>query len=515
MRRTWAIAIVVLLLAATLGALAVGAVEERSPAPIEMPTSTSGALQHRAAADARAAQWQEDARLLHVSATEGRPVHNMVDPPMLWDTSADTFVGDGRALVWTFTYASAEAPQTLFWVTVGADGRELYARDLPQPWYCCFAEPMVVESTAAADGGQVAYSEPPQHAWALPPAVEATVDAPEALSAVRDRPEFADFALDHPVFMAIVVLERVGDRSVWTIGYQTATVFSSFAQVDAMTGEVVQVHAWPRPCCDPQPPEPPTPQPPDPCCRPEDFQATYEGTLGYGRASWDASFPVEQASWVDAIHVKADIDGTVLDPEAVILDVYDSDWRIVGRSTFAEGFAVTIEKVARSGIYTAMVTDRQGILPETKPVTLDVVVDYLEAPEGLAGTYTYYGEAYNMWTMGVPTWAEDDVRASDALLRFETTLPTQHLSLVLIDEWGNEIETATAGGSMGYHEVGLTLPDDGTYYWLEVRRSDEVPVFLVNDIVVYELDLTFVERVHEEHDHVAHEPHAHAESHDH
>lgn len=93
--------------------------------------TASGAtvLEHREAAEDRAAQWDEQARLSKVTGVEGRHAEHVAGDERLpeeepfWAPAAnDSDVGDGRSAVWAYEFASPSQSDTVLQVAVDAAG---------------------------------------------------------------------------------------------------------------------------------------------------------------------------------------------------------------------------------------------------------------------------------------------------------------------------------------------------------------------------------------------------------
>lgn len=474
LRRTLVIALAILLASTALGALAVQAMSE-APRAVVMPETESGALQHFAAANALAAGWHEDATLIRVSATEGPQVDARVDPPFLWDTRGDALVGNGLALVWTFAYASPTSPSTTYWVSIGGDGSQLYARELTDPYSCCvtYVEAVPADSTAS-------YSPSPEPYHRQIRAVSASIDAPAAVASLADLDAFASFADDHPVFMASVELvpmydEDGDERSAWHVVYRTATHYGASAVVDADNGTVLHSGSWPQAwpiCCDdpPRPPQPPH-EPPTPCCRPEDFHATYSGSLD----SWgyEVSFPVERASWVQEVRVTASLaDGSPLG-EAHELSIIDGNGRMLERIPLDAEATISLAAVPVSHMMTARVIRETGTpslfgqaaTPETY-VTISIDVIYAEARQDRPTSWTFHGDAWPGAETWTDLWIESDewppLRPTTVTLTWDAERPAQPLELILLDAWGNEVESAKSDPlATGPQSLTLGVPETG------------------------------------------------------
>jgi len=241
---------------------------------IVLPHDESGAGPLREVADSAARGWADGPTLVRVATTEGAPLDGRVDPPFAYDTSTDPHVGDGRALVWTFSYTAPSKGGEVFHASVGGDGSLLYARSLPDAtWGCCIAYMHVATASSTGDDGSYDPAIAPRKA---PLPIAFRIDAPEAYERVLGRAEFDGFAIDHPVFLATTELLSDGRGAVWSLAYHTATGYSADAAVDADTGEVLSVSAWPS--RDPPPP------PCYDCCGacpgswpPQDFEGEWSG----------------------------------------------------------------------------------------------------------------------------------------------------------------------------------------------------------------------------------------------
>lgn len=505
-RRAAALGIAALLVSTVLGALAVQAVSDgRGPAPV-LPTTESGALPHFTLANAQAAAWDADAVLVRVGATEGPQVDGRIDPPFLWDTSGDPVHGNGAAVVWTFAYWAPERSDASYWVAVGGDGSLLYARELPNPYFCCVDYVAAAEPVPAHHGETVAASSVP--AMPAPRAVSATIDAPAALASVLDDPAFVNFSLDHPVYMAHLELvpNWENDHSVWLIGYRTATYYGAGAAVDAHTGEVLGVGAWPRyaPCCDPI--VVPPPPPPEPCCRPADLHETYQGSLG---DSYDIGFPIEQAGWLQELTVTATVQDEELPlDDGYVLDLIDSNGRILAREhgSGASTIGITLNAVPTTGLYSVHLKR-----PETQPIYLpatdllrgdtpvEIVVDvlYADAPQPRPMTWTYMGEVWTNSENWLSLYAEDTnwrpLRAQSLLLMIDIPQPGMEIELAVVDNWGNDVASTTTGPlASGTWTLTLDVPNAGydCCYIAAIRSYTPVGIGIGTQTLPYALEVT-------------------------
>jgi hypothetical protein len=463
-RSMWVILLAALVVSSAIGALAVQAVDNRRPAAIELPQVESGALVHREAADLDAAGWQRDAVLVHVAATEGIPVHGRVDPPLAWDTTDDPFVGNGKALVWTVTYASPSVEGSAFWVSIGGDGGVLYARELRVPYWCCHE--------VAVDAVSTSSSSPPSEPAPAPMSrgVYALIDAPEAMASVAHRPEFEAFAEDHPVFLSNIELVPGEDHSMWLLSYQTATVYGAAAVVDAKTGEVLHIGEWPSPqppCCTPPPP-------PVPCCQPPDHHATSEGTVGTQPLS--VEFPVNDVHWLGTLRVEAEI-ADALPTESFTLEVFDSLGRIVWRTTGNGQLSADIFPALTSGVYTASLQTFQsrGLPLRDVAASLRVDVEYNDyVGNWMGATSTFYGDITPMSETTIPLHNEFGLTASALFLSWPRNLPRDNLEIDILDDEGNV--WASARGSeieFGTGTLELELPESMCCLSAVVRHVGE------------------------------------------
>lgn len=439
-RRTLVVALAILLASSALGALAVQAISEDRPAPPVVPATESGALAHFDAANAAAAAWRDDAVLMRVGATEGKQVDARIDPPFLWDTSGDAFVGNGAALVWTFTYASPSLRGAAsYWVSLGGDGSLLYARELPNPFWCC------VEHVGHASGSApTASHDAPVDRM---PAVTASIDAPTAVAAIADRPEFVAFHLDHPVFMANLELVPHNETSsVWLVGYRTATHYGAMAAVDAQSGEVLHVGARPQPCCEPLP-VPPTPVDPDPCCRPEDFSQSYTTRVHSGTVE-EINFPVEDATWLESATIRLRADELPVH-ERMEARILDGSWRELARVDVDGETELVFDELPVRGQYTVMLERRSDLVQwaglPLEAALVDVAVDivYADAPRERPTAWTFSGA-----TWGGEQWFDLGIDGEDwtrmvptgITLTYTPEMPGDTMELVLYDKWGNEVD---------------------------------------------------------------------------
>lgn len=460
-RALWATLAVAFLLAAAVGAFAVQA-WSGGAREIVLTGTESGLLPLLPIADAAAASWHDDALLMTAAATEGKPIDGRVDPPFLYDTSPDPLVGNAMAVAWTFAYVSPSEPGKILFVTVGGDQSIVYQRALVDPSYgCCVT---VSHSTHGSVSASPSHDEEPSPPEAL---VRPTLDSHDAFAKVAERPEFASFAADHPVFQAFLVLDRGYDRNpVWNIGYRTATYFSAHASVDAATGEVLSVNAWPSPpsppvvcegdCGEPQPPEP------HPCCpAPEDYSETFRTTLGPSRPMTTYNVIVEGYQYAEQMRVAIQPTHEIaaLPTDEMTLQVLDGSGRPVATRTFTGAHEAVIEEFGGPGMYQVMI--HMGVPLRDVVVDVAIEVDYAKTPLPRPTEHAYEGLAY---PHGGQTWVNlwyPDQRATTLLLEWTAATPADGLELALHDSLGNEIATVRATFmAPGEQALSLDVPTD-------------------------------------------------------
>lgn len=270
------------------------------------PPVEVSALAHAGRAQTEALGWSGEARLVGILATEGEPIGDNVDPPLFWNTVGDPVVGNGKAVVWTYAYAGPENG-VLYYVSVGADGAVLYARELPLPYYWTMNE----RAHPASDGACCAKSmpaEPPaQPALALP-----ALDSDAAIAVADSDEAFRTFGEAHPRHQVQIVLGGDGGNAVWAFVKRTATYFGASAAVDGASGALLHSASWPQPPgpCDACPPPPP-PVPPRPADHAEAWSGVLPGRVssgGYADGRATTSFPVESAHWFRAATVHVELD---------------------------------------------------------------------------------------------------------------------------------------------------------------------------------------------------------------
>ncbi|HEX2021623.1 MAG TPA: hypothetical protein VHH36_02865, partial [Candidatus Thermoplasmatota archaeon] len=399
--------------------------------------------------------------------------------------------------VWTFGYASPSEPESdrVFFVSVGGDGSLMYARALSPPFRPMVEAVPVEVHHASAHGDEAVASYEAKETSSTPPAPvgigPVAVDSVAAVAAAVARPEFADFALDHPVFEASAILTREAeDRVAWMISFHTATGYASSAVVDAQTGDVIRASRGGMWCCPtyPEPPMPPEPpQPPTPCCRPEDYAESFSGSFG-SSGTFEASFPVFGAQWLQAATVTATVGGEqLLNPEEVTLRVYDGSRHVLGESTLSQGLSVVVDRLVRGEVLSAELS-QGGLLLDDVPATIDVSVAYADSPRSLAGVYVYKGYAYAGWSDFYWLHGDDMVAATRATLTIHPNTPLDTMEMVLMDSWGNEVETRTVGGS---EPATATIDVPAEFgYSLQIRRPNPTAYF-VQDEVPYTLEMEY------------------------
>lgn len=436
------------------GVIAVQATPPEPARPPTVPAEASGALEHLVAADALAASWSEDARLIRVHATEGVLLARAADPPFLYDTSGDAVVGDGLALAWTFAYLASDRPHETYFATIGGDGSTLYARALDTP-YCCYDA--VLEASPAVHHGTNDTTS------TRPAELTATFDASGAAASLADRPEFAGFGEDHPVFQAAFELAPRYDGAAWLVTFHTAMGYSATGVVDADDGEVLEVYAYPSwtpPCCPTPPtPVPPTPtDPPQPCCRPEDVREEFSGRVGGTSGLFDAYFEMGDAAWLSSLTVVATL-GDTLPGESYVLDVADGHGRIVGRATGSDTLVVELTEAPSAwGRYSAYVYP-DGLSAREATVDLKVAALFADAPDLGGSAYTFHGDA---WGGGYSSWLSLDLQREvpvELALSWEPTLGSE-FELVLVDRLGNEVASVRSDkASLGPQTLVLAVED--------------------------------------------------------
>ncbi len=443
----------VALVTAALAAVAFGSLAGESRKRIVVPSEEASAGVLLPIAVEAASAWDADAFLVRAFATEGAPVDGRVDPPMIYDTTPDASVGNGLAVVWTFSFAAPSKGSVLRFVSVGGDKSILYDREIPDPEYgCCVAYEHAAHDAYA--------SHPPPG----PRAAAFAIGADEAVSKIADREEFRAFADDHPQFQAFLLLHADGERSVWTIAYRTASFFHATAVVDAATGDVAFVDAWPStrptpPCCDPHPVSP-VPPPPEPYV-PADYSAEYSAVLGPSQSSFGVNVPLDSRFYARELRVAVEVEGALVVDEFAFRLV-DAEGREIYREKGSGAFEAVVTSFSWEGAYYAeLVTARP--LAHDVPVTVRASVDY-EPGEANApaadGAFT--GEAYawggEQWYAIHPDGAP--VTGVRLTLSWNRALPTEKLELVLHDDLGNPIARASGDAAAPPGAQSIVLERD-------------------------------------------------------
>lgn len=450
-----------------VGALAVQALGG-GPKPIVLSGVESGMLPLADAADQAARAWQRDAYLVRAMATEGAPLDGRVDPPFLYDTSPDPLVGNGRAVAWTFAYASPAEPGRLFFATVGGDGSVLYRRALVDPHGgCCYA--MVAEGSARGSPSDAPVrGHHGRGAGGPAPLARVSYDADGALARVADHPGFRDFAADHPVFQASLELAQGPEgRPAWSITYRTATAYGAAAVVDASTGDTLRVDAWPH-AVEPQPYPAPPPEP-HPCCAPRDHHETYHSRLGPGRQEHRVAVPVESAEHAREVVVRAGVEGALPVVQEAVLQVLDGNGRPLAHARGGPVLEARVEAFADPGPYTAVLYLTSNVAEVA--TVLDVRVRYAPDPRPPArearfesAVHPWGGTAYFplAFSTGMPT---------RVTLEWAASLPTDGMELSITDQHGNEVEAVRQEGGGG--SLALDVPPGLCCLQAVVRNAGE------------------------------------------
>lgn len=466
-RSLMALTAATLLLSAAVGALAVGAMGG-GPRPLVLPDVESGALPLLPTADAAARAWRPDAYLVAAAATEGRPPEGRVDPPFLYDTSADPLVGNGRSLAWSYAYASPGEASKLLFVTVGGDGGVLYQRAMADPTRagsCCATDERAAYAERAGADSSAYY-----HGSSAPPALpRIALDADEAVSRVVDHPAFADFALDHPVFTAMHALAPgPHGRPAWHVAYRTDTVFSAFAVVDASTGEVLRVDAAPfTGCCaapatptpaTPVPTHPPEPHPDPRCCAPADRHEEFRVRLGPGMPSHQIWIPVEAPDYARSLHVVARQDRSGLALDEVQMRVTDGEGRPLASEKQRGDVEAKLRSFPSRGVYGVQLS-----LPAPlREVVLHVRVDLLHnpVPDAAPASYSFRDALMPMGGAShVPLSFPYGATPTHARLEWTQSTGTGGVEVALLDRYGNEVHsTRSEGPIVGTGSATLDVP---------------------------------------------------------
>ncbi|HLE98171.1 MAG TPA: hypothetical protein VI997_12435 [Candidatus Thermoplasmatota archaeon] len=436
---------------------------------IVLPHDESGAGPLREVADSAARGWADGPTLVRVATTEGAPLDGRVDPPFAYDTSTDPHVGDGRALVWTFSYTAPSKGGEVFHASVGGDGSLLYARSLPDAtWGCCIAYMHVATASSTGDDGSYDPAIAPRKA---PLPIAFRIDAPEAYERVLGRAEFDGFAIDHPVFLATTELLSDGRGAVWSLAYHTATGYSADAAVDADTGEVLSVSAWPS--RDPPPP------PCYDCCGacpgswpPQDFEGEWSGSLGRDYPWFAAQVSVEAAAYARSLHVEGEVQDA-LPGEEFVLTVTDASGFELARTRGGASLELDVSEFPTQGAYLARIEGRVPRAVGEAPVLLRASLDYGEEPTSFPPSIRHgSGE---VWGWQTDRWYPLDLgRPAEVVtvtLAWTRAEPTQALELVLLDNMGNPVARA-AGEPVEAGDSSVTLEARGLrepYAGLRVR----------------------------------------------
>lgn len=345
----------------------------RSASPDEATAEdTANSVQHVAAdaapnaATSAARDWHADAFLVAAFATEGFHA-DMEDPPFLYDSRDDPTVGDGLARVWTYAFA-APNETNLFFAAIEDGERVTYARKVPGTshgyWF------------PAGDSSRSA----------LPQDVIAS-DA--AAAAVAARPEAVEFVDAHPVSAARLVLTvDYEGRAIWMVARHTSGGFGMSALVDAVTGDVIDVHRYPDDlvacpveaggdgaydgCTYPDPPTPP-PTPPTPPSE------TYSRTVTVDTFNPWAFFEFEARAWDFARTVTVTVDVPGTDPvDARTVTLYDSFGMRADETQGVGALVLTLEDANPPGTYYRV--EIGGGVPGALPqeIRIDALVEYGE-----------------------------------------------------------------------------------------------------------------------------------------
>lgn len=417
------------------------------------------AVTHLAAARAAAATWGDNATLLAIAGTEGAPLQ-AVDPPMMWDTSADPNVGNGLAIVWTYVFGAVGQEKVLF-VSINGAGETVYSQALHHPafnGYCCYAiavddgapEPDTATTTSYTEPSRCCYTEPYHPALSDP-----TVGSGDAAIAAATNESFRDFGTLHPVHGVTVFLTPgASPEGVWQIGKSTATVYSVHVGVDGKTGNVTHVHESPYYYGYPEPPccccEPPCCDEPEPWA-PEDFSAEYTASTWAFGPSMQFSFPVDYAP--AAKKVQLDLTATGVDLEAMRARVLDAHGGELARFETVPG-ELELEGLRTSGTYTVILEPRNTdffVFEHTAHLEVDVdyePVPYASTPPDL--DITYLGEVQGFpgheQYYNIPL--EAPTRELTVTLDYDADLGAGRLALRIYDWYGNVLMEQMGPGTL-------------------------------------------------------------------